>query len=202
MPLSPADPRKYMPSRADPEHRSRRKQLEKEHPFGWQTPVILGMLGVGLAWNIEKEVQKHEERKDKEKQDQRKREDRERRRRERGTRGRSYEPRRETRSQSQSQAQNRNQSRGGSYVSRGLEGWSGHSSRAHGQYLASRDLRDGREGERHQSVDYERDPRYDDRYYEHRYEPRYVDRYADRYNDEDDRDRIPRGRRRSRRDSF
>ncbi|KAI1487740.1 hypothetical protein F5X96DRAFT_126138 [Biscogniauxia mediterranea] len=192
MPLSPADPRKYMPSRADPEHRSRRKQIEKDHPFGWQAPVILGMLGVGLAWNIEKEVQKHEERKDKEKQDQRKREDREHRRRERGTRGRSYEPRRETRSQSQSQSQtqNRNQSQGGSHISR-----------AHGQYLASRDLQDGREGERHQSVGYERDPRYDDRYYEHRYEPRYVDRYADRYNDEDDRDRIPRGRR-SRRDSF
>ncbi|KAI1107486.1 hypothetical protein F4804DRAFT_329218 [Jackrogersella minutella] len=67
--LTPANPRNYMPSRAHPEHRSARKALEKEHPFDWTAPVVLGMLGIGLAWDIEKQVRKREERKDREEKD-------------------------------------------------------------------------------------------------------------------------------------
>ncbi|KAI2617534.1 hypothetical protein GGS26DRAFT_576474 [Hypomontagnella submonticulosa] len=90
--LSPPNPRNYLPSRAHPEHRSRRKELEKEHPFGWTEPLVLGMLGIGLAWNIEKQVQKHEERKDREEQEAKEKEERRRRRRERQIRDGTFDP--------------------------------------------------------------------------------------------------------------
>ncbi|KAI0843159.1 hypothetical protein F5Y06DRAFT_82063 [Hypoxylon sp. FL0890] len=95
--LSPVDPREYLPSRAHPEHRSRRKEIEKEHPFGWKEPLVLGLLGIGLAWNIEKQVQKHEERKDKEEQEGKDREERRRHRREQQIRGGTFDPRNEDR---------------------------------------------------------------------------------------------------------
>ncbi|KAI0177891.1 hypothetical protein BJ166DRAFT_35026 [Pestalotiopsis sp. NC0098] len=62
--FAPPDPRKVLPSRADPEHRSRRKELEKEHGYGYTEPLILAALGIGLIWNIEQQVEKHEKRKD------------------------------------------------------------------------------------------------------------------------------------------
>ncbi|KAI0380033.1 hypothetical protein F5Y04DRAFT_104674 [Hypomontagnella monticulosa] len=103
--LSPPNPRNYLPSRAHPEHRSRRKELEKEHPFGWTEPLVLGMLGIGLAWNIEKQVQKHEERKDREEQEAKEKEERRRRRRERQIRDGTFDPANQDRgSESQSRS--------------------------------------------------------------------------------------------------
>ncbi|ROW09470.1 hypothetical protein VMCG_02444 [Cytospora schulzeri] len=56
--LLPPDPR---PSRAHPEHRATRKQLEKEHGYGWVPPVILGLVGLTLAFDVAKDVEKAEE---------------------------------------------------------------------------------------------------------------------------------------------
>ncbi|KAH8681482.1 hypothetical protein BX600DRAFT_446666 [Xylariales sp. PMI_506] len=64
--ILPPDPRKMLPSRADPEHRGRRKELEKKHGYGYVEPLVLGMIGITLAWNIENQVRKAEERKEKE----------------------------------------------------------------------------------------------------------------------------------------
>ncbi|KAK6819668.1 hypothetical protein PG987_016151 [Apiospora arundinis] len=64
MPKLPVDPRNLLPSRADPEHRSRRKELEKQHGYGYTEPLILAAIGIGLVWNIDNQVRKHEERKD------------------------------------------------------------------------------------------------------------------------------------------
>ncbi|KAI1461958.1 hypothetical protein F4805DRAFT_189315 [Annulohypoxylon moriforme] len=90
--LATANPRNYMPSRAHPEHRSARKELEKEHPFDWTGPLVLGMLGIGLAWDIEKQVKKREERKDREEQENKEREERRRRRREQQIRNGTFDP--------------------------------------------------------------------------------------------------------------
>ncbi|KAI0397796.1 hypothetical protein F5Y17DRAFT_454681 [Xylariaceae sp. FL0594] len=68
MKLSPPSPRDYLPSRAHPEHRKHRKQLEKEHPFGFKEFAVLGLIGLTLAWDIEKQVEKREQRKDKERE--------------------------------------------------------------------------------------------------------------------------------------
>ncbi|KAK8028676.1 hypothetical protein PG991_005732 [Apiospora marii] len=57
MPKLPVDPRDLLPSRADPEHRSHRKELEKQHGYGYTEPLILAAIGIGL-------MRKHEERKD------------------------------------------------------------------------------------------------------------------------------------------
>ncbi|KAK8105832.1 uncharacterized protein PG998_003696 [Apiospora kogelbergensis] len=64
MPKLPVDPRNLLPSRADPENRSRRKELEKQHGYGYTEPLILAAIGIGLVWNIDNQVRKHEERKD------------------------------------------------------------------------------------------------------------------------------------------
>ncbi|KAI1446819.1 hypothetical protein F5Y02DRAFT_381586 [Annulohypoxylon stygium] len=99
--LAAANPRNYAPSRAHPEQRAARKELEKEHPFDWTGPLVLGMLGIGLAWDIEKQVKKREERKDREEQEAREREDRRRRRREQQIRNGTFDPEaRDTRSRS------------------------------------------------------------------------------------------------------
>lgn len=50
--FTPPDPRKLAPSRADPEHRGRRKELEKKHGYGYKEPLILAGIAVGLIWNI------------------------------------------------------------------------------------------------------------------------------------------------------
>ncbi|KAK2613492.1 hypothetical protein N8I77_000404 [Diaporthe amygdali] len=55
--LLPPDPR---PSKAHPEMRARRKQLEKEHGYGWVPPVVLGLLGLTLAYDVTKDVEKYE----------------------------------------------------------------------------------------------------------------------------------------------
>ncbi|KAI1425411.1 hypothetical protein F5Y12DRAFT_374502 [Xylaria sp. FL1777] len=79
MRLSPsADPRNLLPSRAHPEHRQTRKQLEKEHPFSFAQVATLGLIGLTLAWDIEKQVKKREERNDKEEAERTKRDDRDR----------------------------------------------------------------------------------------------------------------------------
>ncbi|XXG94436.1 hypothetical protein Hte_000693 [Hypoxylon texense] len=209
--LSPVDPRGYLPSKAHPEHRSHRKELEKEHPFGWTEPLVLGMLGIGLAWNIEKQVQKHEERKDKEEQEQKEREERRRRRREQQIRNGTFDPRAQDNG-SQSSRGRRNSRAGGSGGGNGSERGSDRSV-ARDTVDLQKDRRSRRD--RVQSVDMGRheNPRYieDDRYYEQqrhdrRRDDRYVDdRYDDRYDDRRTRDREPsvhyyRGR--SRRDSW
>ncbi|CAJ2501964.1 Uu.00g048170.m01.CDS01 [Anthostomella pinea] len=192
MPLSPPDPRKYLPSRAHPDHRSQRKELEKKHPFGYTEPILLGLLGLGLAWNIEHQVKHHEERKDKEEEERLKREDRERRRREKqrggggGGGGGSSSRRGDSvgGGSSEMRSDTRDRDRAGSSA----RGGSG-----------SRD--DAREfrSSRHQSVGGQRsDLRYVERQQPPppRREERHVDdRYEDRYDD-----RVPLGR--GRRDSW
>ncbi|KAI5866938.1 hypothetical protein GGS23DRAFT_593670 [Durotheca rogersii] len=73
--LAPADPRTYLPSRAHPQHRSARKELERRQPgFDWTPPLVLGLIGVGLAWDIEKQVRRAEERHAREEEQERERE--------------------------------------------------------------------------------------------------------------------------------
>ncbi|KAJ2966254.1 hypothetical protein NUW58_g10706 [Xylaria curta] len=79
---SPVDPRNLLPSRADPVQRKARKQLEKEHAVGLTEVAVLGLIGLTLAWDIDKQVKKREEKKDKEEAEKKKREERERWRRE------------------------------------------------------------------------------------------------------------------------
>ncbi|GAW19943.1 hypothetical protein ANO14919_094360 [Xylariales sp. No.14919] len=74
----PTDPRNLLPSRAHPEQRHNRKQLEKQYQIGLTEVGVLGLIGLTLAWNIEHQVQKCEQRKDKEEAEQKKREGRER----------------------------------------------------------------------------------------------------------------------------
>ncbi|KAG8168058.1 hypothetical protein KVR01_003747 [Diaporthe batatas] len=57
----PLDPR---PSKANAEERQRRKQLEKEHGYGWVPPVVLGLIGLTLAYDVARDVEKCEKRKD------------------------------------------------------------------------------------------------------------------------------------------
>lgn len=59
MPRLIPDPR---PSRAHPVQRKVRKELEKEHGYEWIQPILLGMLGLTLAYDVEKDVEKHEAR--------------------------------------------------------------------------------------------------------------------------------------------
>lgn len=54
------------PSRADPEARRLRKELEKEHGYEWIPPIVLGLIGITLAWDVAKDVSKCEERKEQE----------------------------------------------------------------------------------------------------------------------------------------
>ncbi|KAI3329045.1 hypothetical protein HD806DRAFT_270546 [Xylariaceae sp. AK1471] len=181
MGLIPPDPRKYLPSRAHPEHRQQRKQLEKEHPFGLTQVAALGLIGLTLAWDIEKQVQKHEEKKDKEEAEQKKREDREGRRRAKSTHSASNDHRRDYMASKSNRASER---RGGS---------------ASESYA--------RDPRYRQSVVYRVDPKYDDRYRDqkprhdlrenYQYDNR---RYDSRYDDLRDLDQAERGR--SRRDSW
>ncbi|KAI0817824.1 hypothetical protein GGR55DRAFT_41225 [Xylaria sp. FL0064] len=172
---SPPDPRNLLPSRAHPEHRQYRKQLEKEHPFSFAPVVTLGLIGLTLAWDMEKQVKKHEERKDKEEAE---RDDRERRRREKGHGHReTSDCRRDQRAPDSSRSRRRGDRDGGTSES------------------YARDPR------RHQSVDYRADPRRHDGYRGQtpRYDPR--DDYRDNHRD-DYRYETRNGRGRSRRDSF
>ncbi|KAI1381738.1 hypothetical protein F4677DRAFT_2011 [Hypoxylon crocopeplum] len=189
--LSPVDPRGYLPSRAHPEHRSTRKELEKQHPFGWTEPLILGMLGVGLAWNIEKQVKKHEDRKDREEREREERDERRRRRREAQIRNGSFDPFGKDKDRGSSRAEGSDRGIGGSDRSRSVA-------------RDTVDLEKGRRSksrrDRVQSVDVGSgdDARYleDGRYYEQ-------SQYDRRYDDSRTRDR---GReyhsRRDRRDSW
>ncbi|KAI8965778.1 hypothetical protein F5Y11DRAFT_311402 [Daldinia sp. FL1419] len=204
--LAPVNPRNYMPSRAHPEHRTRRKELEKEHPFTWKEPLVLGMIGIGLAWNIENQVRKHEERKERGEPQGRDNNDRRRRRRDQqqdrdasyDRSDRSGESRRRSRSTRGSEdrwSSSRHRSGGGG----GGGGGSDHSvGRDTAEIARSRRDRHNRV----QSVDTRRheDPRYinDDEYYE---QSRYDRGYHDEVLREWDRDRESRARR-SRRDSW
>ncbi|KAI1757065.1 hypothetical protein F4782DRAFT_481119 [Xylaria castorea] len=174
---SPVDPRRLFPSRAEPQERKRRKELEKEHAVGLTEVAVLGLIGLTLAWDIDKQVHKKEERKEKEGAEQRKREEREGRRREKASHDGTFDHRR-----------NYISSDGGSRRSerddRGASGSYAHDPR------------------RRQSVDYRADPRYDDRYRDRtpRYEPRAYRRYDGPYEEMRDLDLAERGR--NRRDSF
>ncbi|KAK0715855.1 hypothetical protein B0H67DRAFT_252777 [Lasiosphaeris hirsuta] len=77
----PPDP---CPSRAHPEHRSQRKQLEKKHSdaFEWMSWVALGLAGLAVEFDVERDVRRCEERR--ERRERRGREGRE------GSRGRGY----------------------------------------------------------------------------------------------------------------
>ncbi|TLS31147.1 hypothetical protein PpBr36_02975 [Pyricularia pennisetigena] len=58
--LLPLDP---WPSRADPEARSTRKEIEKSSTgFSWTTAAVLGLIGVTMLINVEKSVEKCEQR--------------------------------------------------------------------------------------------------------------------------------------------
>ncbi|KAI0852706.1 hypothetical protein F5Y00DRAFT_178566 [Daldinia vernicosa] len=199
--LAPVNPRNYMPSRADPEHRSRRKELEKEHPFTWKEPLVLGMIGIGLAWNIEKQVQKREERKEREEQQQQGRDsNNDRRRRRRDQEGRdcgSYGPWSQQDGESR---RSKSSNKGSSEDRRRSQHRSGGSDHSVGKDTVELERSRRSNRDRVQSVDVRRheDPRYinDDRYYEQ-------SRYDRGYDDDDRRewDREYRGRR-SRRDSW
>ncbi|KAI1368674.1 hypothetical protein F5Y08DRAFT_335570 [Xylaria arbuscula] len=184
---SPPDPRNLLPSRADPEHRQRRKKLEKEHPFGLTEFVSLGLIGLTLAWDIDKQVEKCAEKK-KGKEDaigeqQARRDEGDRRRRDKEHYDRTPDRRRDHRG-------------------RGSESGSSRSSKRGGDWDASE--RYGYDPRRRQSVGgYRDDIRRDDRY--HDYKPRYDPRDdyrsgSSRYDDR--RGSEPPIRRRSRRDSF
>ncbi|KAI1325472.1 hypothetical protein F5Y16DRAFT_401323 [Xylariaceae sp. FL0255] len=201
------DPRNLLPSRADPEHRSHRKQLEKEHPFSFKQAVILGLIGLKVAWNIEQQVQKHEEKHEREEAEQKKREDRDRRRRERRSRS-EYRG-----SDSGNGNGKRDGARGGSDSGR-RERDGGRSMDGGGQGIeyGRREEPRGYDSRRRMSVaGYQPEPAYqlshgyrdvrprgdprdDPRYYPKYAEPRYDPRY-------DDRAYYP-SRGRSRRDSF
>lgn len=82
--ILPVDPR---PSRADPEARRLRKELEKEHGYEWIPPIVLGLIGITLAWDVAKDVSKCEERKEQEEKYQQGKRNDEREQRRRGERG-------------------------------------------------------------------------------------------------------------------
>jgi hypothetical protein len=66
--ILPVDPR---PSKAHPEHRHERKQLEKGHPaYTWMPGVILALTGLVVAFNVERDVKKCEERREREEKDE------------------------------------------------------------------------------------------------------------------------------------
>lgn len=50
--FSPPNPRNALPSRADTEARKLRKDLEKEHSYGYKEPILLTLLGITLFWNV------------------------------------------------------------------------------------------------------------------------------------------------------
>ncbi|KAI1182399.1 hypothetical protein F5B17DRAFT_190399 [Nemania serpens] len=81
MPLPRIDPRKYLTARGEPEQRQKRKELEKEHSVSLLQVAQLGLIGLTMAWNIEKQVEKHEKKKEQEEAEQRRPKDREHRRR-------------------------------------------------------------------------------------------------------------------------
>ena len=177
---SPPDPRNLLPSRADPEHRKYRKELEKEHPFGFTEIATLGLIGLTLAWDIDKQVQKCAEKKGKEdaEGEQAKRDERGRRQRDKEYHDRTPDRRRDHR---------------GSESSR--------SSRK-GDLGASE--RYGNDPRRRQSLSYRDDTRRDDGYrdYKPRYDPRDHDDYRSGSRYDDRRGSEPASRRRSRRDSW
>ncbi|KAI1734505.1 hypothetical protein F4680DRAFT_438095 [Xylaria scruposa] len=175
---SPVDPRRLLPSRAEPQERKRRKELEKEAAVGLTEVAVLGLIGLTLAWDIDKQVHKKEEQKEKEEAEQRKREERERRRREKAFHDGTFDPRRNYMVSSDGgsrRSERDDRSASGSYA---------------------------RDPRRRQSVDYRADPRYDDRYRDRtpRYDPRAYHRYDRPYEEMRDYDLAERGR--SRRDSF
>lgn len=172
--FSPPNPRDLLPSNADQEARKVRKELEKEHSYGYKEPILLGLIGLTLFWNMEKQVAKHEERKDKEELENMERvhEREARRRSEKG------KPRRDSR-----KPDDTNRERRRSEGRRGGGGGGGGNDRT-----APRDVRDSRS--------YSRDVRGSRPWY---YDDRYEDRHTDHY---DDWKRGRSSERRNRRGSF
>ncbi|KAH8159738.1 hypothetical protein CIB48_g8507 [Xylaria polymorpha] len=173
---SPVDPRRLFPSRADPEHRQRRKELEKEHSVGLKEVAVLGLIGLTLVWDIDKQVRKKEEQKEKEEAEQKKQEEREHHRREKASHDGTFDHRRDHVSSDGSRKSERGDQRtSGSYA---------------------------RDPRRRQSVDHRANTRYDDRYRDRtpRYNSRDYRQHDSPYDDMRDSDQA--GRRRSRRDSW
>lgn len=57
---APPDPR---PWKADEHHRALRKETERKNPgFSWQQAVLLGLVGVGMLFSVERNLEKHEKR--------------------------------------------------------------------------------------------------------------------------------------------
>ncbi|KAI0200400.1 hypothetical protein F4808DRAFT_169835 [Astrocystis sublimbata] len=187
----PIDPRGLLPSRADPEHRKHRKELEKGHGVCLTEVAVLGLIGLTMAWDMEKQVRKKEERKDKAELEQKEREKRDQRRRGRSTHD------------------GRSDSRRGYVPSDGGSRRSGRGGRD-GRDDTNASQSYARDPRRRQSVDPRADPRYfDDRYRDYgrdqerapRHESRDHRRYESPY-DEDMRKADMAERGRSRRDSW
>ncbi|KAI0466487.1 hypothetical protein F4859DRAFT_303132 [Xylaria cf. heliscus] len=174
---SPIDPRRFLPSRAEPDERQKRKQLEKEHAIGFKEVTVLSLIGIGLAWDIDKQVRKKEEKREKEEAERKRREEREERecrRRGRGSHGGASDSRRD-------------------YMS----SFDGSRRREQGDRSSSRGY--AHDPRRRQSVDHRADMRYNDRYGDRT--PRYDSRAYHRPHDES-RSRDQAGSGRSRRDSW
>ncbi|KAF2968755.1 hypothetical protein GQX73_g4833 [Xylaria multiplex] len=174
----PADPRNLLPSRAHPEHRQTRKQLEKQHQIGLKEVGVLSLIGLTLAWNIENQVRKCEEKKQKGEEEQRKRDDQEHYQRENSYHDRAVDSRRSHRSP----YRNRSSGRGD---------WDGIENYARGP-------------RRQQSVGYRTNSRRDDQYRGEmpRHDPQDNRRYGSKYQYDDPRDLDLAGRGGSRRDSW
>ncbi|KAI4603745.1 hypothetical protein KJ359_003565 [Pestalotiopsis sp. 9143b] len=162
--FAPPDPRKVLPSRADPEHRSRRKELEKEHGYGYTEPLILAALGIGLIWNIEQQVEKREKRKDEEEQKEKEREERRKQRRENQIRAGTWQPGDERSDRGSSSRYNDyDYSRDGS-SRRGRDEYRDEPRQSHRDDPRRADYRDYEyRGYRDQYNDYRNDTRYEDR---------------------------------------
>ncbi|KAI1176636.1 hypothetical protein F4777DRAFT_244694 [Nemania sp. FL0916] len=107
-------PHHYLPSKAEPEERHARKRLEKDHSIGLTQVAILGLVGLKLAWDIEKQVEKKEEKKEKEEAEERRRRDaRERQRREKAFHNGTFDPRRDYGAASSEDSRSRRSGGGG-----------------------------------------------------------------------------------------
>ncbi|KAJ8129373.1 hypothetical protein O1611_g4257 [Lasiodiplodia mahajangana] len=89
------DSRTYFSSQSDSYHREKRKEIEKKHSISLQPVGAIALMGIGLLWNVGKEVKKYEEKREKEEMERRKREDRDRQWRTRTVREERFDSRRD-----------------------------------------------------------------------------------------------------------
>lgn len=143
-----------------------RKELEKKHGYGYKEPLILAMLGVGLVWNIENQVRKHEERKEEAKDKEQEEEERQRRRRHEKVRSGTWDPRLEQQSRERRSDRSDHSGTRDSSHYRG-DGRERRDSRRPRPEYRDEEARDYREleyrGYRDQYRDFHNDRRYEDR---------------------------------------